>query len=61
MNVVMFGFNDWHEWSLQGFRTRSARIARSWSIRADRTALSSFRLPVVLSPTAREESNRTWA
>lgn len=28
IDLIMFGFNDWHQWEQQGFRTRSAIIAK---------------------------------
>ncbi len=28
MDVVMFGFNDWHQWQARGFRTRAGAIAK---------------------------------
>lgn len=28
MDIVMFGFNDWHQWEAAGFRTRAGAIAK---------------------------------
>ncbi|MGV8083343.1 MAG: glycosyltransferase [Coriobacteriia bacterium] len=28
MDMIMFGFNDWHQWAAAGFRTRCGAVAR---------------------------------